>query len=354
MNDEQQFLKIYRANEADLGRFLISAVRDVALAEDILQEVWTAAWKDRVALVDHPEPRAWLFTVGRNRASPELRRSRRAARSLASLLARPEEQVTLPSQAVEVLDLLAQPLPRRPSAVPTALLARLHRRRAGADDRREPRGHSQAPLPGEGKARRCSRTHPRPPDPYREGDSPMTITEREARELVRPLEALPTIEARHRRARKSRRRHPLRLALAIGAIGLLGTGSAVAAIENFSGDSPAQVERQMTAKQRKLQRISGASDQELSREIQERSGGSISPAAIDPESIRESAQRDLEIGFPDELRFYDDQRGVVHVTNCSWPHPNRDCTDPITAIAKYPGAKLVETWSNGEPIAGGG
>lgn len=108
--NEKQFLEIYRANEADLGRFLISVVRDISLAEDILQEVWTVAWKDRASVADHPEPRAWLFTVARNRALQELRRSRRASRALVSLLSHPEEQVALPSQAVEVLDLLERNL----------------------------------------------------------------------------------------------------------------------------------------------------------------------------------------------------------------------------------------------------
>ena len=109
-NDETKFLEAYRANEGDLGRFLISVVRDVSLAEEILQEVWAIAWRDRAAVADHPEPRAWLFTVARNRALGELRRSRRASRALASLISRPEEQVSLPSQAVEVLDLLERNL----------------------------------------------------------------------------------------------------------------------------------------------------------------------------------------------------------------------------------------------------
>jgi RNA polymerase sigma factor (sigma-70 family) len=109
-DNEKQFLEIYRANEADLGRFLISMVRDVSLAEDILQEVWAVAWKDRASIAAHPEPRAWVFMTARNRALGELRRSRRASRALLALISRPEEQVSLPSQAVEVLDLLERNL----------------------------------------------------------------------------------------------------------------------------------------------------------------------------------------------------------------------------------------------------
>jgi hypothetical protein len=182
----------------------------------------------------------------------------------------------------------------------------------------------------------------------------MPMSEREAHEFVRPLEALPAIEARRRDKRQRRRRHPIRLAVVIGAVGILGTGSAVAAIEKLSGDGEAKREKRMTREQRQLQRISEASDQELDREVEQRSGGSIPPSAVDPEATRHSAQKEVEVGFPDELRFYDAKHRLVHVTRCSWPHPNPDCTDPIDGIKSYPGAKLVETWSNGKPIAGGG
>lgn len=182
----------------------------------------------------------------------------------------------------------------------------------------------------------------------------MTISEREAHELLRPLEALPAIEAPKRELRPKRRRHPIRLAVVIGAIGVLGTGSAVAAIERLSDGGEAKRERKMSREQKQLKGISEASGQRLRREVEERSGGSIPPSAVDPNATRDWAQRQLEIGFPDELRFYDAQHRLVHVTKCSWPHPNPDCIDPIEAIKHYPRANLVETWSNGKPIAGGG
>jgi hypothetical protein len=181
----------------------------------------------------------------------------------------------------------------------------------------------------------------------------MTISEREAHELLRPLEALPAIEARKRELRRKRRRHPIRLAAVIGAIGILGAGSAVAAIEKLSGVDEAKRERQMVKEHQELNGLSEASDQEIFREVEEHSGGSILPSEVDPVETRRSAQEELSIHFPDELRFYDAQHGLVHVTKCSWPHPNPDCVDPIEAIRNYPSAKIVETWSNGQPIAGG-
>lgn len=182
----------------------------------------------------------------------------------------------------------------------------------------------------------------------------MTISEHEARELLRPLKALPAIEARKRELRPKRRRHPIRLAVVIGVIGVIGTGSAVAAIEKLSGGDEAKRERTMAKEQRELEELSKASDQELRREVEERSGGSIPPGSVDPGAIRRSAEGQLTVGFPDELRFYDARHRLVHVTKCSWPHPNPDCIDPIEAVENHSGAKLVETWSNGKPIAGGG
>jgi hypothetical protein len=179
----------------------------------------------------------------------------------------------------------------------------------------------------------------------------MTMSDREAQDLLRPLEALPEIEARKRA--KRRQRHPIRIAVVIGAIGILGTGSAVAAIEKLSGGGEAQRERRMTREQRRLEGLSEASDRELYRKVEARSGGSIPPSAVVPGAIRRSAKEKLAIGYPDELRFFDGQHKLVHVTKCSWPHPNPDCTDPIEAIKHHPGAKLVETWSNGKPISGG-
>lgn len=115
----------------------------------------------------------------------------------------------------------------------------------------------------------------------------------------------------------------------------------------------AKREREMTRDHQKLKGISEASDRDLRREVEEHSGGSIPPSAINPDGRRQSAARALEMEFPDELRFYDGRHGLVHVTKCSWPHPNPDCAEPIGAIKSYRGAKIVETWSNGKPIAGG-
>jgi len=166
-DNEEKFLEIYRASEDGLGRFLISVVRDVSLAEDILQEVWAVAWRERASIAAHPEPRAWLFSTARHRALGELRRARRASRALLALVSRPEEQASLASQAVEVLDLLernlshadralfvlryshgftAAELARMSGESPEAIRKRLSRARAKLADAAGPIPDSLSPI----------------------------------------------------------------------------------------------------------------------------------------------------------------------------------------------------------------
>lgn len=92
----------------------------------------------------------------------------------------------------------------------------------------------------------------------------------------------------------------------------------------------------------------------LESEVRPHSGGSISPGAVDPDVAHHSAEGQLAREFPEEPRSYDAHHGLVQVTKCNRPHPDRDCVDPIEAINRHPGAKLVETRSNGKPVAGGG
>ena len=67
--------------EGRIGRLLAQLVEDRNDAEDLLQETWTAAFRDRRRLVGHPAPEAWLLTIARHRALAHLRRARRGLRA---------------------------------------------------------------------------------------------------------------------------------------------------------------------------------------------------------------------------------------------------------------------------------
>ncbi len=71
----------WRVAEGRVGRLLAQLVEDRSDAEDLLQETWAAAFRDRRRLVGHPAPEAWLLTIARHRALAHLRRSRRGRRA---------------------------------------------------------------------------------------------------------------------------------------------------------------------------------------------------------------------------------------------------------------------------------
>jgi RNA polymerase sigma factor (sigma-70 family) len=67
----------WQTGEGRIGRLLAQLVEERADAEDLLQETWAAAFRDRRRLVGHPAPEAWLLTIARHRALAHLRRARR-------------------------------------------------------------------------------------------------------------------------------------------------------------------------------------------------------------------------------------------------------------------------------------
>jgi RNA polymerase sigma-70 factor (ECF subfamily) len=60
---ESRFETMVRAYSADLYRFAYWLCRDRPLAEDLVQETFTRAWKSWDALQDENAVKAWLFTI---------------------------------------------------------------------------------------------------------------------------------------------------------------------------------------------------------------------------------------------------------------------------------------------------
>lgn len=184
----------------------------------------------------------------------------------------------------------------------------------------------------------------------------MKMSEHEAEELLRPLRKLPRIEARRSvGAPKRRGRRPVRLAVTIAVVGVLGAASAVAAVERFASEkhlTTVQEEQRLAREEQKLRRLTNASNSEIQAIVREHGNG-IPPSMVHPAEIRRAARSEHARQYPDELRFYGRGHQLRDVTRCEWPHPNPDCLDLSAAIRRHPGT-LVETWSDGRPIAGGG
>ena len=99
--------RLFEQHERRLGQFLVHVVRDRALAEDLLQETFLAAWSARNELDSVVNPEAWLFGIARHRALRALRGAQRLRRALERVASAPPPGVDEgPGPAVDVLALV--------------------------------------------------------------------------------------------------------------------------------------------------------------------------------------------------------------------------------------------------------
>jgi RNA polymerase sigma-70 factor (ECF subfamily) len=100
--------------ERPLGLFLTQIVSSRPLAEDLLQETFLVAWRERARMPIAPdEQRAWLYGVARHQALHALRKRRRARNAQQSMESDGERGVQdarEPSDAVAMRDLLEREL----------------------------------------------------------------------------------------------------------------------------------------------------------------------------------------------------------------------------------------------------
>lgn len=78
--DEAAFEALYLAHHAALWRFAYAQVRSAAVAEELVQEVFLALWRDRAGWEVATSVRAWLYGAVRNQALKHLRHERVVAR----------------------------------------------------------------------------------------------------------------------------------------------------------------------------------------------------------------------------------------------------------------------------------
>jgi RNA polymerase sigma-70 factor (ECF subfamily) len=97
--------RLFEQHERRLGQFLVHVVRDRALAEDLLQETFLAAWRARNELDAVVNPEAWLFGIARHRALRSLRGTQRLRRALERVAANPP--VTMDEGSGPAVDVLA-------------------------------------------------------------------------------------------------------------------------------------------------------------------------------------------------------------------------------------------------------
>lgn len=80
----------FLANKRRLSQFLVQTVGDRALAEDLLQETFVAAYQAREKAEQVANLDAWLYGIARHRALRALRRTQRMRRALTRVASRAE------------------------------------------------------------------------------------------------------------------------------------------------------------------------------------------------------------------------------------------------------------------------
>src|SRR5712692_3309961 len=70
------FERLFAEYQTPILNYLYRLVGDPVLAEDLVQEAFTRAWRARAQLVVVDNPRAWLYRIATNAARDHLRRRR--------------------------------------------------------------------------------------------------------------------------------------------------------------------------------------------------------------------------------------------------------------------------------------
>lgn len=105
------FEQFFREHEARVGRYLVQITHDRGLADDLLQETFMAAWRDRDRIP--PAGRAqtvWILAVAHHRALHALRGVRRAREAFASLTVLTRHRSVAATDALAMRDLLVRTL----------------------------------------------------------------------------------------------------------------------------------------------------------------------------------------------------------------------------------------------------
>ncbi len=86
--DSVEFAAFVRILERPLGAFVAQMIPNGAVAEDVLQETFLVAWRERSRMPSEAqERRAWVYGIARNQALQALRKQRRGKRALDAVIA---------------------------------------------------------------------------------------------------------------------------------------------------------------------------------------------------------------------------------------------------------------------------
>ena len=122
--DVRAFEVLLSRHRKPVFNFILRFVREPALAEDLLQETFLAAWRARNELDSVVNPEAWLFGIARHRALHALRGAQRLRRAVERLGAAAPPVDEGPALAIDTLALLHRVLGPEDRAL--VVLAHVH------------------------------------------------------------------------------------------------------------------------------------------------------------------------------------------------------------------------------------
>lgn len=98
--DRSAFDEIFRQSFPTLVRLAAGMLHDVALAEDVVQDVMLELWRRREQLDPDGSPQAYLYQSTRNRALNQLRSQQVRHRSALRMVHESSREATAPSRVV--------------------------------------------------------------------------------------------------------------------------------------------------------------------------------------------------------------------------------------------------------------
>ncbi|RGY98264.1 RNA polymerase sigma factor [Clostridium sp. AM58-1XD] len=66
MGDEEAFRQLYQSTDRTIYSFILSIVKNVQDAEEIMQETYLKVWTSAASYKSQGKPLAWMFTIARN------------------------------------------------------------------------------------------------------------------------------------------------------------------------------------------------------------------------------------------------------------------------------------------------
>src|SRR5262245_37137289 len=99
----QAFEAVVRRHQSLVCAVAYNACGDLALSEDVAQETFWTAWRERDSLLEAGSLRAWLCGIARNLGNNARRRESRATRTVVDLGGAAEVPATAPGPVEEVV-----------------------------------------------------------------------------------------------------------------------------------------------------------------------------------------------------------------------------------------------------------